>query len=237
MDEEMKSSVQTQVNEFMEIYKKYQKSTEERIEAYRRKHIQFVSDSVELKKFYHDVVRLDTWLLSDEAIPYCVGVEPSQWHAIEPLYQQFSRKLNSLIKAGTVVTLNIVNPEAKEKKWRVMPKEFVQWLHSKGIRPRKELEESLGLQYRDDKKNNLKITNHQNTEVNAQKREQILFAALSVLARWPEECTKKNGKISAAAITNLIEQKSNIWFGYDELPMTTRGMTLLISKALKKTLG
>lgn len=234
MSDEQKKAGDITINPFMDVLNKFQKSGQERAKIYEKKHLALVANPEELRIFYEDVARLDTWLLHSEAIPYCRAVEPSQWSSIEHGYRDWTDKLTPLIKAGVGVTLMVINPDAKEKDWRVKPKEFVKWLHSKGMRPRKELEDVLSIQYK--VKKEIKTSVHQNVEVNAQKREQILFAALSVLSRWPDECKKKNGQISASAIANLIEQKSIIWFGYDELPLEKRGMINLISKSLKSTL-
>jgi hypothetical protein len=77
---------------------------------------------------------------------------------------------------------------------------------------------------------------HGNTEHNAGKREQILGAALSVLARWSDECKNGAGKIEATKIRELIESKSyKFWQEDGEPPMSTGEIEKLIRKWLKKT--
>ncbi|MEE8099044.1 MAG: hypothetical protein V3T13_03810, partial [Hyphomicrobium sp.] len=46
---------------------------------------------------------------------------------------------------------------------------------------------------------------HGNVEINAHKREQVLGAALCVLATWPDQC-KRGGRINASAIARLIDE-------------------------------
>lgn len=77
---------------------------------------------------------------------------------------------------------------------------------------------------------------HGNTERNAQKREEILGAALSVLARWPDECKNGAGRIEATKIRVLIENKSYMFWREDgEPPLSTGEIEKLLRQWLKKT--
>lgn len=77
---------------------------------------------------------------------------------------------------------------------------------------------------------------HGNTERNAQKREEILGAALSVLARWPDECKNGAGRIEATKIRALIENKSYMFWREDgEPPLSTGEIEKLLRQWLKKT--
>lgn len=220
----------TEINSLMGMLDKHKKANQEQIENYKKQHTALIKDSEALKKFYENAVYLDTWLLHSEVIPYCMAVEPSQWFNIKSGYQQWTDKLSPLINAGAGDTLKIINPEAKERQWRVKPKEFVQWLHKKGLRPRKELEEVLGIKFKDENSRKENYNDHANAEHQAQKRQKILEAALAVLAHYPDKCMEK-GKVSGTAIGRMIEQNSPFWFD-DEVPVSERGVTDLINKAL-----
>lgn len=77
---------------------------------------------------------------------------------------------------------------------------------------------------------------HGNTESNAKKREEILGAALAVLAKWPEDCQAGNGKIQATKIRDLIENKGYLfWLEDGEPPLKTSEIEKLIRGWLKKT--
>lgn len=77
---------------------------------------------------------------------------------------------------------------------------------------------------------------HGNTERFAKKREQVLGAALSVLARWPNECKNGLGKIEATKIRELIENKGYLfWRENGEPPLSTGEIEKLIREWLNKT--
>jgi hypothetical protein len=233
VSDEQKKSGDITINPVMDMLNKFQKSAQEKAKIYEKKHLALVANPEALRIFYEDLARLDTWLLHSEAIPYCRAVEPSQWSSIEHGYRDWTDKLTPLIKAGVGATLMVINPDAKEKDWRVKPKEFVKWLHSKGMRPRKELEDVLKLKFTtNEAKNESSYSEHPNAEHDAQKRQQILEAALAILANYPDQCMDK-GKVSGAAIARIMEEKSTLWFKYDDIPLSVRKVRELINQALK----
>jgi len=74
------------------------------------------------------------------------------------------------------------------------------------------------------------------SERHAANREQILGAALSVLAQYPNECKNKKGKIVAAKICTLIDEKAPLfWESTGEPPLSVNVMTRHISEWIKKT--
>lgn len=83
---------------------------------------------------------------------------------------------------------------------------------------------------------NLPPKTHGNTEVNAQKREEVLGAALSVLATWPEQCRNNAGAVEATKIRKLIEEKALLfWKATGEPPLSTDKIEREIRKWMKKT--
>lgn len=233
MSDEQEESGDIAINPVMDMLNKLQKTAKEQSKINKQKHLALVEDPDALRIFYEDVTRLDTWLLYSEAIPYCRAVEPSQWSSIEHGYRHWTDQLKPLMKASVGDTLKVINPDAKEKDWRVKPKEFVKWLHSKGMRPRKELEDVLKLKFTtNEAKNESNYSEHPNAEHHAQKRQQILEAALAILANYPDQCMDK-GKVSGAAIARIMEEKSTLWFKYDDIPLSVRKVRELINQALK----
>lgn len=76
---------------------------------------------------------------------------------------------------------------------------------------------------------------HGNTEKHAKKREEILGAALSVLANWPEQCKNNAGVIQATKIRKLIEEKAPLfWKETREPPLSTDKIEREISQWIKK---
>lgn len=218
---------------FMDMANNLLKDIDEKKENYKKHYVTLLENPIELKKFYTEKTLLDTWLLNSEAIPFLLGVEPSQWINIKGMHLKFIRELAPLIKASAGMTLKVINPDAKEKDWRVKPKEFVKWLHSKGIRPRQELEEVLKLKFtKNVVKEESSYSDHPNAEHHAQKRQKVLEAALAILANYPEQCMDK-GKVSGTVIARIMEEKSPLWFKNDDIPLSARKVRDLINQALK----
>jgi len=79
---------------------------------------------------------------------------------------------------------------------------------------------------------------HGNIEANTQKRLEVLGAAVYVLANFQDQCKNKQGKIEAAKISKLIEEKSFlIWKNVERdgkiPPLSTDAMSKIISNWLK----
>lgn len=75
---------------------------------------------------------------------------------------------------------------------------------------------------------------HKNQEINALKREAVLLAAMYVMERHPEECSRKNGKKSLAAIAKAICNHSYTLFNSEEPPISNiRVLSEIIGDAYK----
>jgi len=73
---------------------------------------------------------------------------------------------------------------------------------------------------------------HGNTAVNADKRAQVLRAALAVLAHYPEECRTKEGKVVATRLAGAVENYGyKIW--HDDQPLARKTMEDLFRDCLK----
>lgn len=78
-------------------------------------------------------------------------------------------------------------------------------------------------------------TNPKLTENNASIREEVLEAALAILAKYPDECRSKDGKVMAAKIGKLIEQKApEIWPSKGQPPRESGTIDKLICKAISR---
>jgi len=74
---------------------------------------------------------------------------------------------------------------------------------------------------------------HGNAEIYASKREEILGAALAVIAKYPDECRNKRGILGGSNIAKLIDDHSYALFGTTDPPKARDGMENLINKWLK----
>lgn len=74
---------------------------------------------------------------------------------------------------------------------------------------------------------------HGNAELNAEKREQVLGAAIAVMANFPDQC-KRGGSYSGTRIATVIDQKMELWWpNEEEPPLAISTMTKMISQHLK----
>jgi len=73
-------------------------------------------------------------------------------------------------------------------------------------------------------------------ERHAKNREQILGAALSVIAQWPDQCQNSSGKFEATKIAKLVDEKSLLyWPEKAEPPLSREKMEREISKWINRT--
>ena len=75
--------------------------------------------------------------------------------------------------------------------------------------------------------------NHGHSETFQNQREQVLGAALAILARYPEKCKNSKGRIRSELIVNLINEKGDVWFGDKKLLLSSAAMQDLLDKFLK----
>ena len=77
---------------------------------------------------------------------------------------------------------------------------------------------------------------HGNGERFAKTREEVMGAAFSVLAKWPDQCQSSSGKFVAAKIAALIDEKALLfWPLTGNPPLGREKIERNISEWLKKT--
>lgn len=139
---------------------------------------------------------------------------------------------NNISKENAETLLNLLAEEReaflKETHIADLPEDSILIVRTEALR---EFEQLIS-DNQQDKNTPQKI--HGNTEINAQKREQILGAALSVLAKWPEQCKNNTGVIEATKIRILIEEKALLfWKETGEPPLSTENIEREIRKWLR----
>lgn len=72
-------------------------------------------------------IKRDTWLVYEEAMPLAKAEKPD----VETLFNSRDEKLWALIQSCAGHSLQLINPDAKPKQWRVKPFEWVRWLKLK----------------------------------------------------------------------------------------------------------
>lgn len=84
-------------------------------------------ENAKLDSFFKLWLKRDTWLMYDEAMPLTKAEKPEE----ETIFNLRDEKLWSLIQSCAGHSLQLINPEAKPKQWRVKPSEWVHWLKLK----------------------------------------------------------------------------------------------------------
>lgn len=74
-------------------------------------------------------------------------------------------------------------------------------------------------------------------ERHARNREQILGAALSVLAKWPDECRTDRGDPLASKIARMVESKAELFWSDAKPPLKLETIEEHIRDWIKKTVG
>jgi len=72
-------------------------------------------------------IKRDTWLVYDEAMPLIKAEKPDY----ETLFNPRNSEFWELVQSCAGHSLQLINPEAKPKQWRVKPFEWVRWLKEK----------------------------------------------------------------------------------------------------------
>lgn len=83
-------------------------------------------------------------------------------------------------------------------------------------------------------KKNTATKPHGNIEQNAAKREQVLGAAFAVLAKWPDACKNKKGKLAASKIASMIELKAELFWENARPSLASRSIEELLREWIKK---
>ncbi len=185
-------------------------------------------------------LKLDQWRLRDEAIPLLLGIDPEDWDgsrggadgraaAAEP----WSR-LQDCVRQGGGPRLS--NGDAPAEEWRVSPRDLHGWATS----VRLPVPAAFDLLMSFIRKSVLADDAPPDTATpfdfgqarepaeetaSATAREQILGAALTMLANFPGDCRDENGFVEGHRIASLILRRRAVLFehGMPEMPQAEIG--------------
>jgi hypothetical protein len=195
-------------------------------EEFEDRHRAILFTSKEQARFVEPYLKLDSWFLFSIAIPVCLGYPVDKINLARMTVDY--KDAENQVRAALGVSLKLINPEEKEDQWRVDPKLFVKWMVEKRIGALKAIQNYL---LEDPEVRNLAVSSTQ-SERHSAKREQIYIAAISILVNFPDQCIGKGNKISATEIARVMEEKSPLWFGDEEPPLSSRVIKDVISKAI-----
>jgi len=200
-------------------------------EAAQKRHSEIINDPYNQNEFIEEFLKHDTWLIFGEAIPISLGIHPLDTNDIGITDFAMFTKTKEIAKSSAGESLKVININNQPSLWRIKPADFVNWMVTKELAPLQSLIDAFAPGTSNSKLNNVKKDKaHSNTNKHSSQREKVLFAALAVLAKYPEKC-KTNGEVSVSAIADMMEQKSPIWFE-DDLPMARSGIENLIRASI-----
>lgn len=220
---------------FQGLLKQYQNKQNEIYNEKETARKQRFYDQDLMDAFMSDCLDMESWLLYSEALAILQGWEPSQNRTAGYCASDWAKEMKKLAEESQHTSLPLLNPTDKPTEWRVDPTAIVKWLWRKNLYPVNAVNESLQRIIGDISKSDLNESDKQkrNTTHHAQKREEILQASLAVLAEFPERC-RTNGKVSASAIAQVLEEKSPILFESGDVPLSPERTVKVIRQALKK---
>jgi hypothetical protein len=213
---------------------------------FREKEI-FGEEKLQQQRLYEKWVSKHSWLLKSEGIPLLLGMDPDTVNDSEFTddEQEHDDLWNHAKKCVEQNLLPVRNREMSPEIWEVNPVDLYRWASISRIMVPEHLVRLIEFVIHTIKQPEAEIkslegkNNHSSggdlvqPEMFQNQREQVLGAALAILAKYPEKCKNSKGKIRSERIVNLFNEKGDIWFGDDKLLLSTAAMQDLLDKYLK----
>lgn len=194
--------------------------------------------ALEQQRLYEQWLRREEWRLRTEALPLLCGLAPAVW--AEARLGDAEGRLWEAVNASrtAAVGLPVVNPDAAEDDWRVRPADCYHWARAQGITLPAAFEELIGFILCVVKGREPPVASPAPATIapgsgTATVREQVLGAALNVLAKCPDQCYDEHGLTSGERIADRIQAQSLRWFDAAEPPMPPAAMASLIDQWLE----
>lgn len=166
----------------------------------------------------------DRWSV-DEAANLLCGTDPQRPLALKGAEHT---TLNEQIQALRVLISRADLPKAGKFAPTVPAKDLIAWARKKGLEIPPPLLQAMGQKAPGE---NTPI--HGNALANAERRQQVLGAAVAVLVKYPVQCKDRGGKPTGVQIARIIEQHQDTLFTEGVAPFTIRTMSELINKYLR----
>jgi len=200
-------------------------------------------DVYEQRLLYEKWVARERWKLETEAIPLVFGFDPEHCDFHNDEYRRLADELAGHARhcIEHKLSLTAVNPAAEPADPEVRPAEFYRWASVSRVQMPEALVQLMefvistvaGEKDRIDAQGGVSGSAGDDSLEFDRQREMVLGAALAVMAEFPEQCRNRKGRLSVAAITELIMQHQGVWFPDPEKMMSVAGMQDLINKWIK----
>ena len=208
----------------------------------------FGEDKLQQQRLYEKWVSQQSWLLQSEGIPLLLGLDPQAVNDISKSIDDEQERNDLWDHAKKCVEQNLLpvsNRDNSPETWEVSPIDLYCWASVSRIIIPDQLVRLIEfvihtiklpvaeIKSIDGTNNYNSRENHGHPETFQNQREQVLGAALVLLARYPEKCKNSKGRIRPELIVNMINEKGEIWFGNDKLLLSNAVMQDLLDKFLK----
>lgn len=174
-----------------------------------RARIIYGEQRIKRQKLYEQWVIKGTWNIKRQAIPILLSISPEAYRQLNS-DDILSTKGQALwLHACSCIEqrlLHVLDPQVPADQWEALPVDVYRWATVSRIEIDTELsalmEFIIGSTH-----STLASTGEQSATARAQEREQILGAALAMLATYPDSCKDQHGRIEASKIHLLIQQR------------------------------
>lgn len=172
----------------------------------------------------HEWALRDYWKV-DEAANLLCGTDPARpLHLKGAEHQALNRQVQEL--RLLILRADIAKQGTLSKQFAA--KDVIQWAKKKGLEVPPPLLAAMGHKPTEDK------PVHGNALKNAEKRQQVLGAAIAALVKYPAQCKDRGEKATGAQIAKVLEQQQAILFPDGIAPFSIRTMADLINGYLPK---
>jgi len=177
--------------------------------------------------FIEEFLKLDSWQVFSQAIPISLGIHPLDTADILIFELEAFNTIKEQAKQDAGKSLKIQNPNNQPSLWQVKPSDFVEWMIAHNLKPLQSLVETFSP---------LKTLEISDSDKTSSVQEQILSAALYLLANHTKEC-QVDGVTNAETIADLMIEKEETLLKNETLgsalPMEKNEIKALVELSIK----
>ncbi|MGQ0595538.1 MAG: hypothetical protein ACT4QB_23740 [Gammaproteobacteria bacterium] len=188
---------------------------------------------------YERWLRRPVWRLREEAIPLLLGIDPETWArgGEAPGSTEVQDRVWAAVHAAVMDRdgPRVIDSGAGPEHWCVEPADLYRWASGRGLILPESFVTLMDFILRAVKTpaDEVAAAGTPAETHPASVREQVLGAALNVLAKCPDQCYDAYGLCSGARIAERIAAQSMRWFDAAEPPLAGPEMTALIDRWLE----
>ncbi|MBA2594634.1 MAG: hypothetical protein H0U97_21305 [Gammaproteobacteria bacterium] len=188
---------------------------------------------------YERWLRRPVWRLREEAVPLLLGIDPVVWArgGKAPGSTEVQDRVWAAVHAAVMDRggPRVIDSGAGPDDWCVEPADLCRWASGRGLVLPESFVTLMDFILRAVKApaGAVAVAGTPSETHLASVREQVLGAALNVLAKCPDQCYDAHGLCSGARIAERIAAQSMRWFDAPEPPVAGPEMTALIDRWLE----